>query len=235
MLVALKYPLRRRCLVYASVALLGVCMSTVSMLSAQAVPARAQVDALLQRMGRSHALGPVAVSPDGSMLAFTQHAEEGWGIAVAAMTNPTRFTRLTAMKDKAEKKDKLGKKAGWGCGEGMVNWAPDSRRLLFVGNCEPGAQGPGQDDVFVATISGDVAGGKAKFEVQKLTEAKGEVGFPYFSPDGTKVAFLYVEGATRAAGGLAAIKPPAGVIGEDGVEIPHLLCAILSDYRGGVK
>ena len=39
-----------------------------------------------------------------------------------------------------------------------------------------------------------------------------------------KIAFLYVEGATRPAGALAAMKPPSGVIGEDGVEIQRVAC-----------
>jgi len=36
------------------------------------------------------------------------------------------------------------------------------------------------------------------------------------------VAFLYVEGATRPAGALAAMKPPSGVIGEEGIEIERV-------------
>jgi Tol biopolymer transport system component len=36
------------------------------------------------------------------------------------------------------------------------------------------------------------------------------------------VAFLYVEGATRPAGALAAMKPPSGVIGEESVEIERV-------------
>jgi dipeptidyl aminopeptidase/acylaminoacyl peptidase len=41
------------------------------------------------------------------------------------------------------------------------------------------------------------------------------------------VAFLYVEGATRPAGALAAMKPWSGVIGEDGVEIQRVAVATL--------
>ena len=39
------------------------------------------------------------------------------------------------------------------------------------------------------------------------------------------MAFLYVEGATRPAGALAAMKPPSGVIGEDGIEIQRVAVA----------
>ena len=182
-------------------------MASPSTGSAQEKPVKAQVEEVLKGLSRSRGLGPVAVSPDGSMLAFAQRARDGWQVALAPLNDPAKTTRVTASKKDDEQ-----------CGEGMMAWAPDSRRLAFVGNCPGG----GQDDIFVASIGGDFAQGKPKIEVQRLTEAKGEVGFPEFSPDGSKIAFLYVEGATRSAGALAAMKPPAGVIGEDGVEIQRV-------------
>jgi len=187
------------------IACLIVALSSIA--SAQEKPVKAQVEEVLKGLSRSRGLGPVAVSPDGSMLAFVQRAKNGWQVALAPFNDPGKTTRVTASKKDDEQ-----------CVEGMVAWAPDSRRLAFVGNCPGG----GQDDVFVAAIGGDFALGKPKVEVQRLTEAKGEVGFPEFSPDGSKIAFLYVEGATRSAGALAAMKPPAGVIGEDGVEIQRV-------------
>jgi dipeptidyl aminopeptidase/acylaminoacyl peptidase len=172
---------------------------------------RTQVDELLKGMGKARRLGPVAVSPDGTLLAFVRADEDGWRVQLAPMSDLTKTTRVSAAKGK-----------GAHCGEGMVAWAPDSRRLAFVGACQPGSEGDTQDDVFVATVGGDFAAGKPKVEVEKLTAAKGEVGFPSWAPDGSKLAFLYVEGATREAGALAAMKPWAGVIGEDGVEIQRV-------------
>jgi len=174
---------------------------------AQESAARVHVEEVLKGLDRSHGLGPVAISPDGTLLAFTHHAKDGWGVEVAPFSDPAKTTRVTAVK-----------KADANCGEGMVKWAPDSRRLAFVGDCET----RDQDNIYLATIGGDAAHGKAKVEVVRLTEAKGEVGFPEFSPDGLRIAFLYVPGATRQAGALAAMKPWAGVIGEDGVEIQRV-------------
>ncbi len=179
-------------------------------LRAQEKSARAQVDAVLKGLNRSHGLGPVAVSPDGTMLAFVHHQKDGWGVSLAAMSDTSKLMRISAAKKPSEN-----------CGEGMVKWAPDSRRIAFVGDCEATGK-TSQDDIFVATLSGDLAAGKMKAAVQRLTDAHGEVGFPEFSPDGSKIAFLYVEGATRAAGALAAMKPWAGVIGEDGIEIQRV-------------
>ena len=179
-----------------------------SLASAQDQSAKADVDKVLRSLNRGAGLGPVAISPDGSLLAFVHQTKDGWQVALAPFSDPAKTTRITA----AKKDD--GK-----CGEGMVSWAPDSRHLAFVGNCPGGKE---QDDVFLATIGGDFAQGKLKVEVRRMTDAKGEVGFPEFSPDGSKIAFLYVEGATRPAGALAAMKPWAGVIGEDGVEIQRV-------------
>ncbi len=169
---------------------------------------RSRVQAVLDSLGRGRSLGPVAISPDGKLIASVRQQAEGWRVALAPFSDPARTVRITA----AKKEDAH-------CGESMVAWAPDSHHLAFVGNCQSADM---QDDVFLATISGDVSSGKPKIAVEKLTQARGEVGFPEFSPDGSKIAFLYVEGATRAAGALAAMKPWAGVIGEDGVEIQRI-------------
>jgi dipeptidyl aminopeptidase/acylaminoacyl peptidase len=176
-------------------------------LLAQDNPSKAHVEEILKGMSRGRRVGPVAISPDGLLLATVRSGRNGSQVEIAPLADPAKTTHVTAAKKDDAK-----------CGESMVAWAPDSKHLAFVGDC----QSDGQDDVFVATIGGDPGKGKAKVEVQRLTEAKGEVGYPEFSPDGSHIAFLYVEGATRAAGALAAMKPWAGVIGEDGVEIQRV-------------
>ena len=174
---------------------------------AEDVPSRAHVDEVLKGLNRSHGLGPVGISPDGNWLAYVQRAKDGSELVVAPISDATKTTRISA-----------AKKSDTQCGDTDPAWAQDSRRLAFLSDC----RGDGQEDVYVATIGGQVADGKAKVDVQKLTEARGEVGYPEFSPDGAQIAFLYVEGATRAAGALAAMKPWSGVIGEDGVEIQRV-------------
>jgi dipeptidyl aminopeptidase/acylaminoacyl peptidase len=184
--------------------------------SGQNVPPKAHVEEVLKGLSRSHSLGPVAISPDGSMLAYVRRGKDGSELVVAPFGDAAKTTLVTAAKKSDEH-----------CGNTDPAWAPDSRRLAFLSDC----QSDGQEDVFAATISGDVASGKAKTELHRLTEARGEVGFPEFSPDGSHVAFLYVEGATRAAGALAAMKPWAGVIGEDGVEIQRVGVVDASEHK----
>jgi dipeptidyl aminopeptidase/acylaminoacyl peptidase len=101
------------------------------------------------------------------------------------------------------------------CREGEVTWEPDSRGLAFFSDCgDPNGR---QQDLYLSHLDGTPA--------KRLTALKGYVHEPAFSPDGSRVAFLYVEGATRAAGALAAMKPPAGVIGEDNVEVQRVAMA----------
>jgi len=174
---------------------------------------KAEVESVLKGLGQSRGLGPVAISPDGTLLAFVERGKGGSQVELAPMSDLSHTTRVTATK-----------KEDGACGESMVAWSPDSQRLAFVGNCAGSGQDKQekQDNVYVAKIGGDAAHGKPKIEVERVTEAKGEVGTPEFSPDGTKIAFLYVENATRSAGALAAMKPWAGVIGEDGIEIQRV-------------
>jgi len=177
---------------------------------AQNAPAKAQVEEVLKGLSRSHGFGPVAISPDGALLAYVRHGKDGSELVLAPFNDPAKVTRITS-----------AKKDGTPCGDSDPAWAPDSRHLAFLSDC----QSQGQQDVYEAMIGGDFGSGKPKIDVQRLTQAKGEVGYPAFSPDGGHIAFLYVEGATRAAGALAAMKPWAGVIGEDGIEIQRVALA----------
>jgi dipeptidyl aminopeptidase/acylaminoacyl peptidase len=170
---------------------------------AAAAPDRAHIEEVLKGLSRGHTVGQVAVSPDGKRLAWVQGVREGSEILVAPLDDLKKSERATA----ATKTDEQ-------CHEGEMTWEPDSKALAFFSDCaSPGMQ----DDLYIARFDGNPA--------RRVTELKGYMKSPAFSPDGSKVAFLYVEGATRAAGALAAMKPWSGVIGEDGVEIQRVAVA----------
>jgi dipeptidyl aminopeptidase/acylaminoacyl peptidase len=178
---------------------------------AQDAPEKARVEEVLKGLNRAHRFGAVAISPDGSALTYVRSGHDGSELVLAPFSDPMKTVRITARK-----------KDDQPCGESDPAWSSDSKHLAFLSDCQSEGKDEGQDQLFLATVSGDVAGGKPKIEIARLTEAKGEVGYPAFSPDGSQIAFLYVEGATRAAGALAAMKPWAGVIGEDGIEIQRV-------------
>lgn len=145
-------------------------------------------------------MGQVAVAPDGKRLAWTQYAKEGAEIRVAPLYDLKKSERVTA----ASKEDQH-------CSEGEFVWSPDAKALAFFSDCAKAGE---QADLYLTRLDGSPA--------RRLTELKGYVEAPAFSPDGTSVAFLYVESATRPAGALAAMKPSAGVIGEEGGKIERV-------------
>jgi len=48
----------------------------------------------------------------------------------------------------------------------------------------------------------------------RLTDVKGQLADPQWSPDGRRIAVLFTEGSSQATGALVAYKPDAGVVGE---------------------
>ena len=54
-----------------------------------------------------------------------------------------------------------------------------------------------------------------------------------YTPDGRALAMLYVEGATRPSGALAAMKPPSGEIGVEGLEVQRV--AMLDAASGELR
>jgi len=148
--------------------------------------------------------GQVALSPDGSMLAWTLRTPEGSSL------------RLTSMADPAAGKEQLVTVGASGskCSSDSPVWAPDSQTLAFTSNCTGDTAHPDQEQVFLYS--------RAAGESKQLTHLTGIFHEAAFSPDGKSLAFLFVENATRSAGALAAMKPWSGVIGQENIEVQRL-------------
>ncbi len=169
-------------------------------LPAQNLQATAErVDQVLRGIDRGRYIGQVAVSPDGKRLAWIQGARGGSEIRLAPLDQLGKFERVTAAASADQR-----------CRENDLAWSPDSTALAFLSDCD----GSGQMNVYLSPVDGSGA--------HVLSDLKGAVNSLAFSPDGKTIAFLYVEGATRPAGALAAMKAPTGVIGESGVEIQRV-------------
>ena len=151
--------------------------------SASKAPDRAHVEEVLKGLNRGHSVGQIAVSPDGQRLAWIEYAKDGAEIRLAPLDNLDKSERLTA----AAKPEQH-------CHEGELIWQPDAKALAFFSDCAHLGE---QTDLYRSRLDGHLPA--------RLTELKGYAAAPAFSPDGTRIAFLYVEGATRPAGALAAM------------------------------
>ena len=156
--------------------------------------AKTSIDVVTSAMAGMHGYGQVAVSPNGGNVAWVEGGRGGRGAAgrpsgiyVASLRTPgAQPQRITAS----------------GQSEHAIAWSPDSQFLAFLSDREKN----GQVQLFVA----DVSTGKAR----QLTNLKGSLAKPHWSPDGKRVAVLFIENATRAAGPLQPIPAETGLIGE---------------------
>jgi dipeptidyl aminopeptidase/acylaminoacyl peptidase len=183
----------------------------VAAIAALSVPAQApsapassaaHVDDILSHINRGRMIGQAAVSPDGKRLAWGMGGE----ILVAPIDNLSAGQRVTASST-----------SGHRCVESDFAWSPDSTMLVFASDC---AESGGQLDLYLSHLDGN--------SPRRLTALNGDVAAPAFSPDGKQVAFLYVEGATRPVGALAAMNAPSGVIGEDHIDVQRVAAVSLA-------
>jgi dipeptidyl aminopeptidase/acylaminoacyl peptidase len=171
--------------------------------TASAAPVDARITGVITELEKTRMLPQVALSPDGQTIAWVADTEGGTEIQVAPLSQPEKNQRLTAG-------------SGATCEEGSLAWSPDSKQLAFTSDCNATAGSAGQLDIY---LTQPAASGTAP---RRMTHLHGSVTTLAFSPDGLHIACLYIEGATRPAGALAAMKPPSGVIGVEGLEIQRV-------------
>jgi dipeptidyl aminopeptidase/acylaminoacyl peptidase len=164
----------------------------------------ARIGALIETLGKTKTPTSAAISPDGTTVAWAVRSREGSQIHLTDVSNP----------DPAKEKIVGTGSSATNCGSSEPKWSPNGEWLAFVSDCTADAEKPGQDQVFEWS--------KKTGESKQLTHLVGMMDSLTWSPDGRTIGFLFVENATRSAGALAAMKPWAGVIGEDGVEIQRV-------------
>jgi dipeptidyl aminopeptidase/acylaminoacyl peptidase len=136
------------------------------------------------------------ISPDGKQVAWVERLVDNNGVPngtsaiyVADISSGATPHRITATA------------AGFAAEE-KVAWSPDSKQLAFLSD----AGTSGQQQLYIVSASGGTA--------RKLTQVKGFLDSPGWSPDGKTLAVLFTENATRASGPLVAETPRTGVIQE---------------------
>jgi dipeptidyl aminopeptidase/acylaminoacyl peptidase len=100
-----------------------------------------------------------------------------------------------------------------------VVWSADSKRLAFLADLPgdiPAAQ------LYVAATDGSAT--------VKHAELKGYAQLPRFSPDGSKISLLFIEGMPRVAGPLQPMTPLSGVIGQEIYEQRMAILDLANDH-----
>ncbi|PYL46466.1 MAG: hypothetical protein DMF40_12100, partial [Verrucomicrobia bacterium] len=159
-------------------------------LSALIIPtlSLAQTKQLTEQLGRTVLYGDVALSPDGSRVAWIQ--------STAATTPKQTYIQLTSgnapaipidLKSSGERID------------AEPAWSPDSKTLALFSDAGE------KDQKQLWTLNADGSNPK------KLTHVKGYAARPRWSHDGRRIAVLYIEDA-GGGGPLMAAPPTTGII-----------------------
>ena len=145
--------------------------------------AQSRVAAALDSLPKTKKIDQVAISPDGTQVAYIVEGE----LMVTPLAGGAAHTLTTDPKLPARE----------------VTWSADSKSVAWLADL------PG--DVLASELwTAPADGGRAT----RLAEFKGFTETPRFSPDGSLIAVLYIEGMPRIAGPLQPETPLAGVVGE---------------------
>jgi dipeptidyl aminopeptidase/acylaminoacyl peptidase len=151
------------------------------------------IEEAIHALNAASAFDQAAVSPDGKKVAWVEELRDKNG---ADRGNSAIFA--TTIGDKSAVRKITAATAPHA--ESDIAWAPDSRRIAFISD----ALKPGQSQLYLQ--------GAAGWPAKRLTDVKGTLNAPKFSPDGKTIAVLFTENAPRAAGPLVAEVPETGEI-----------------------
>jgi dipeptidyl aminopeptidase/acylaminoacyl peptidase len=146
----------------------------------------------LESIAAVHQFREVAVSRDGAMAA--------WVETIPAKNGGESNRSQVFVKDLRDANSAPRMILDAGETAQGLNWSADDR-LAFVANTASDKQ----MQVFVAE----------RGKPRKLTNAKGYLADPHWSPDGRAIAVLWIEGVTRIPGPTEATVPDSGVVGGD--------------------
>ena len=176
----------------------GTKQSAEARLKAVAKPkASGAAQDVIDTLSATHRFEQTAISPDGKKVAWVEDIITKRGVStgdtviyiadIGGKNPPKRISAAVA--------DALH-------AESSVAWSPDSKRLAFLSD----AAKAGQLQLYIMDAAGP--SGSAR----KLTQVKGFLSTPGWSPSGKTIALLFTENATRAAGPLVAETPETGEI-----------------------
>ena len=178
-----------------------VVMAVLCALAAHAqLPERPAVNELMRTVASAVDYQEVAISPDHRYMAWVQGTPGsnslamGSSILLRAATPHSASTAVTASAGGA------GVSRDSPITENSLAWARDSRFLAFLSD----AESAGQMQLYTMDVTSHA--------VHRLTDLKGNLASPQWSPDGKKIALLFTPNANRPLGPLAAVPAAVGVV-----------------------
>jgi dipeptidyl aminopeptidase/acylaminoacyl peptidase len=161
------------------------------------------LDSVLDTLFAARTFEQTSISPDGKKVAWVETlvGKDGaptgnTAIYLTGLQSSEGPARVTAVSAATREPIKYGR-----CAEGSLAWSPDSTKLAFLSD----AVKPGQLQLYVKDLAD-------RGSIPRLTNVKGLLATPRWSPDGKTIAVLFTENATRAAGPLVAEIPETGEI-----------------------
>ena len=171
------------------------------LLMSQSPGSMSAMDETVRTLFAARGFSGVAMSPDGKQVAWVESS------AIYISATQVSATQVSATQAAGAKPRRIT--AGDGKAfhdEGAISWSPDSKNLAFLSDVAKS----GQQQLYIISASGGTA--------KKLTNVKGFLTTPGWSPDGKTIALLFTENAERAAGPLVAEVAQTGVIKESVTE-----------------
>lgn len=172
----------------------AIILASAAMATAQPAPS---MTAVLTDTFAVRDLGGLNLSPDGAVVAWDESFRDPKNLLHSARYSAV-FVKPTA--GGARTPVTAGNAERYYDEENPV-WSPDGRRLAFFSD----ARSPRQLQLFVWE--------HANRPVRQIGRFRGDVQSISWSPDGRTIAVLYIPGARRDAGALAAASRDVGVIG----------------------
>ena len=152
------------------------------------------IEDVVRALNSTRQFEQVAISPDGKKVAWVESSPGKNGVDTG-----NRAVYVASLDGKTPpRRVRAGTSASGE--EGSISWSPDSHAIAFLSD----AISSGQRQLYVASANGGAA--------RKITNVKGFLAEPKWSPDGKKIATLFIENAPRNAGPLVASSHETGVI-----------------------
>ncbi len=218
---------------HAGIAVWGAALVFVS--AASGSPARAAASAspdpndsriaeIMQRLRGVQTFEAVAVAPDGKTVAWAVTAKPPKTTATADSGKPGQTLQIAAIAGTDVRTVTIAQ-AVKSCRYSNLSWSRDGRTLAFLSNCNHGAAGDDQFDIYEVTARGGAA--------RRISQLHGLVNQLAWKPNGSELSFLYVEGDVHPVSAVSATKALVGVIGVTGVEQQRV--AVLPASGGEVR